>query len=80
MVAVLCGVALAAWLTAAEGYLAGGLTLSGACAVAALLRLVLPTSWVGTLAVRRPLLDVLLLTALSVTVAVLTLSVPLPRP
>ena len=80
MVGVLAGVLLAAALTATRGYVSGGLTLSAVCAVAAALRLVLPTAWVGTLAVRRPVLDVLLLTALSVVVAVLTLSVPLPRP
>ena len=80
MVVVLGGVALAGWLTASDGYVRGGLALSGVCAVAALLRLVLPTTWVGTLAVRRPLLDALVLAAMALAVAVLTLSVPLPRP
>ena len=79
MVGVLAGVVLAGWLTATQGYVSGGLTLSAVCAVAALVRLVLPTTWVGTLAVRRPLLDVVLLAGLAVAVAVLTLSVPLPR-
>jgi len=80
MVGVLAGVVLAAGLTATRGYVSGGLTLSAVCAVAAVLRLLLPTAWVGTLAVRRPVLDVFLLTGLSVVVAVLTLSVPMPRP
>lgn len=80
MVAVLLGVGLAAWLTAAQGYVSGGLVLSAVCAVAALLRLVLPTAWVGTLAVRRSGLDALVLALMAGAVAVLTLSVPVPAP
>lgn len=80
MAGVLGGVVLAAALTALQGYVSGGLALSAVCAVAAVVRLLLPTAWVGTLAVRGPLLDAVVLAGLSAAVAVLTLSVPNPRP
>jgi hypothetical protein len=78
MLAVLGGLVAAAWSTATRGYVAGGLALAGVCVAAAVLRLVLPTAWVGTLAVRRKMLDAVLLCTLAAAVTVLTLSVPLP--
>ncbi len=80
MLTVLAGVALAAWLTATDGYVSGGLTLSATCALGAMLRLLVPSEWAGTLRVRGTLVDVAVLTVMAVVVAVLTLSVPLPRP
>jgi hypothetical protein len=76
MVVVLLGVVVAAWLTVSNGFVAGGLTLASVCVLAALLRAVLPTAWVGTLAVRRTTLDVAVLVGLATVVVVLTLSVP----
>lgn len=75
---VMLGVALAAVLTVADGYVSGGLTLAAVCALAAVARLLLPTDWVGTLAVRGSGLDALVLALMAVTLAVLTLSVPTP--
>ena len=60
------------------GYRAACTVLTATLVAAALLRAVLPTSWVGVLAVRSRLVDTALLGALAVTVAILAFSVPLP--
>jgi Protein of unknown function (DUF3017) len=51
---------------------AGGFLVAAAVALAALLRLVLPTARAGGLAVRSRTVDVLTLTALAVALAVVT--------
>ena len=62
----------------AFGYRAACAGIAGTCLVAAVMRTVLPTSWVGVLAVRGRILDVLMYTTAAVGVVVLAFSVPLP--
>lgn len=52
--------------------------VSATCAAAATMRLLLPTSWVGVLAVRSRALDTIVLVTMAVVVWVLAFSVPLP--
>jgi hypothetical protein len=61
------------------GYRAACAGVAGTCLAAAAVRAVLPTSWVGVLAVRGRLLDVVLYAAAGVGVVLLAFSVPLPR-
>lgn len=60
------------------GYRAACVGIAGTCLVAAVIRAVLPTSWVGVLAVRGRVLDVLMYTVAGVGVVVLAFTVPLP--
>ncbi|MGF1663824.1 MAG: DUF3017 domain-containing protein [Kineosporiaceae bacterium] len=60
------------------GYRAACAGIAGTCLAAATVRAVLPTSWVGVLAVRGRLLDVVLYAAAGVGVVLLAFSVPLP--
>lgn len=62
----------------AFGYRAASVGIAGTCLVAAVIRTVLPTSWVGVLSVRGRILDVLMYTTAAVGVLVLAFSVPLP--
>lgn len=54
--------------------------VTATCGLAAAMRLCLPTRWVGALAVRSRLLDVVVLVGMAVAVSVLAISVPLPDP
>jgi len=60
------------------GYRAACAGIAGTCLMAATIRAVLPTSWVGVLAVRGRVLDVVLYATAGVGVVVLAFSVPLP--
>ncbi|MGF1646312.1 MAG: DUF3017 domain-containing protein [Kineosporiaceae bacterium] len=77
---VLAGLIGSALITVPEqfGYRAACAGIAGTCLVAAAMRAVLPTSWVGILAVRGRLLDVVLYVAAGVGVVLLAFSVPLP--
>jgi hypothetical protein len=77
---VLAGLLGSALVTVPEqfGYRAACAGIAGTCLVAAAMRAVLPTSWIGILAVRGRLLDVVLYTAAGVGVVILAFSVPLP--
>jgi hypothetical protein len=60
------------------GYRAACAGIAATCLVAAVIRAVLPTSWVGVLAVRGRVLDVLMYSVAGVGVVVLAFTVPLP--
>lgn len=71
------GLVAAGWLLMEGRVRASGYTTSGALALAALLRLVLPRGLVGGLMVRSRTWDVLVLLSLAVGIAVITASLAL---
>ncbi len=77
---VLAGLAGAVLITILPqfSYRAACAVIAGVCVIAAAMRVALPTSWVGVLAVRGRLVDVALYLLAAVGVVVLAFSVPLP--
>jgi len=75
---VLLGVAASLIVVALDHFRIGSLMLAGSLVLAFILRLVLPTSQIGMLAVRSRKVDLVVLGALAVVLAVFALWVPPP--
>lgn len=75
-VLVLCGVAAGLVVVVSDHFKRGSLLIAGTVFVAAVVRLTLPESRVGMLAIRSRALDVLIMLALALGIAVVAVGVP----
>lgn len=73
---VLCGVAAGLFVLVSDHFKRGAVLIAAAVFFGAVVRLVLPESRVGMLAVRSRVIDVLILTTLAVGIAFVAVGVP----